>query len=794
MNPHALEVLEFEDALATLSELASSSLGGEAARALRPSTDRSWIAAELDSVRELIDFLEREQGWGMPAIPDLREGLRKLRIEGSVWDGPTARDAGVLIASSRQLRRTLDPRSGAPARIAAVAEGLADLGVLGSEIDHAVAEDGSIRDGASPELARLRREMGGARSRIVTKLTGYAASLPAHLQVADGSVSIREGRYVIPIRREGRSEVGGIVHDESGTGATLFVEPPAAIEMMNRLRELEAAESREVLRILRELTDDARPHHDELDASLRILVRLDSLLARARYAIRLRGTPPEMLPIGSGEYVVVDGRHPLLLERAEAVVPFDLRMEPGERTLLISGPNTGGKTVLLKAIGLTSLLAQSGVVPPVGPGTRLPVFRSVFADIGDEQSIEASLSTFSAHLKNLREAMAGADEGSLVLIDEIGSGTDPTEGVALAQAILLELTSRRAFTVATTHLGQLKLLPTEEPAVVNASLHFDADLLAPTYRLSKGVPGRSYGLAIARRLGMPEDVLARAEAALPEGERDLGRLLLELGAKEEKVAEMSTRLERELARSTALRERLEVQQRELSRREKEAEGRARQQARDLLLKARREVETAIEEVRATADAAALDEAARSARRRVEEAATRQTGGPGATPAEEMGPPHALVALEPGTRVRIGSVGTVGTVIELREGKAIVESGGLRLLLPRDDLSVLPAGDSRPARPKAHVPSGGGYVSADLDASSEVDLRGLRVDELQLRLGRALDSALVAGLPSFRIIHGKGTGALRAEVRELLRSDPRIVTFRPGDRFEGGTGVTVVEFG
>ncbi|HET8654828.1 MAG TPA: endonuclease MutS2 [Longimicrobiaceae bacterium] len=792
MNSHALDVLEYHDALDRVARLAASGLGAAAVRALRPSADERWIAGELRTVAELMALLQRDERWGLPAIPDVREALKRLRVEGSVLDAAVMREIAVLVASSRSVRRSLVPQAGAMPRLAAEADGLADLPQLLAQIERVVDEQGDVRDDASPELARLRREIGGARARIVQRLSAYAASLPAHYQVPDASVTLREGRYVIPVRREGRGEVGGIVHDESGTGATLFVEPPVAIEMMNRLRELEAGEAREVQRILRELTAVVRPHQEPLVLSLEILVRIDGLQARARYAARTQATPPEVLPAGTEEYEVVQGRHPILLARGDAVVPFDLRMDRGERTLLISGPNTGGKTVLLKAIGLLSLLAQSGVVPPVGPGTRLPVFRAIFADIGDEQSIEASLSTFSAHLKNLRETLAGADFESLVLIDEIGSGTDPVEGGALARAILLELTRRSAFTVATTHLGQLKLLPTVDARVVNASLQFDAERLEPTYRLVKGLPGRSYGLAIARRLGMPAPVLADAEAVLPQGERDVAKLLLELEAEEKRVSDLDLRLTARLAETERLRERLEAREREMARREKDAERRARQQARDLLLRSRQEVEAAIAQVRGAADAEALEGVARAARRRVEEAAQRQRERTPKEPSERAPARRAGVDLEAGVRVRIESLGRTGTVLELRDGRAMVETGGLKLQLPRTDLTPLPAGDQGGKAEKPR-PRAGSFVAVDTAASHEIDLRGLRVDELELRMGRAIDSAIMAGLPNLRIIHGKGTGALRAQAQELLRADPRILSFRPGERFEGGTGVTVAEF-
>jgi DNA mismatch repair protein MutS2 len=572
------------------------------------------------------------------------------------------------------------------------------------------------------------------------------------------------------------------------------VEPPVAIELMNRLRELELAEAREVQRILRELTELLRPRHAELVTSLEALIELDSLFARGRYALEHYGRRPELLPAGAEGYTVVEGYHPLLLAGAERAIPFDLHLEAGERMLLVSGPNTGGKTVFLKAIGLLSALAQSGIIPPVGAGTKLPLFRGIYADIGDEQSIEASLSTFSAHLKNLREVLEHADHESLVLIDEIGSGTDPAEGGALARSVLVELTRRNALTVATTHLGELKLLAGEEPGVVNASLQFDAVELRPTYRLLKGVPGRSYGLAIARRLGLSESVLERAEAYLPEGERELSHLLLELEEKERLSAEALAAAESARAEALALRRELEEREHQVRKREREAEQRARQQARDLLLGARAEVEAAIGELReAAADATALEEAARRARRRVEAGARRQAertpAAGGARGRARRGPTEPAAELEEGGRVRIIATGAVGTLVELRDGRATVETSGLRLQVPVSGLAPLSAKEAAAAEPKRKT---GGWTAPEVHASPEVDLRGLRVDEVQSQLEPALDAALQAGLPSLRVIHGKGTGAVRDRVIALLEGYPWIRSFRPGEIGEGGTGVTVVE--
>ncbi|HEX6938009.1 MAG TPA: endonuclease MutS2 [Longimicrobiales bacterium] len=790
MNRHALLVLQYPEALDLVAGFAATPLGAEAVRALEPSDSPAWVEAELRAVDQMVGFVLRSEGWLAAPIPDLREALRRLGVAGSVWDGPTLRDAAALMLSARTSRRAILQHTEDYPLLAEVAGRLAKLEAEEQAIRRAIDDAGAVRDDASKELARLRREIRGARARIVERLEAFIASLPERVRVADASISIRDGRYVIPVRREGRGEVGGIVHDESATGGTLFVEPPIAIEMMNRLRELELDESREVQRILRELTDRIRPHREALQASLEALVALDSLYARARYALEHNGRRPALLPAGSREYVVVQGYHPLLRAGPDPVVPFDLALEPGERTFLVSGPNTGGKTVLLKAIGLISAMAQSGIIPPIGEGSRLPIFRDIFADIGDEQSIEASLSTFSAHLKNLREIVEEAGAESLVLIDEIGSGTDPAEGGALAQAILVELTRRGTFTVATTHLGQLKLLAGEEPGVVNASLQFDSRELRPTYRLQKGVPGRSYGLAIARRLGFPDSVLEMAESYVPRGEREVGQLLLELEEKERALAESLAAAEAARAEALELRRRVEEREHAVRKRERDAERRARQQARDLLLEARAQVEAAIREVREAASTAVdLDEAARRARRRVEEAARRQAERtPEAGVLDHAGARAA--PLEVGSRVRIVATGATGRIVELRDGRATVETGGLRLQVPAAGLEPLPE-EARRDEPK---PRATGWSAPEVHASPEVDLRGLRVEEVEGRLVSALDAAILADLPWLRIIHGKGTGAVRERVTELLRDYPQVRSYRLGEPREGGAGVTIAELG
>ena len=784
MNRHALHVLQLPETLAVVAGHASSSLGAEAVRALHPYTDVDTITDELRRVDQMSAFLFRAQDWHMPSLPDVRSALKRLNVAGSVLDAAELRDVAIVLRSAAHTRRAILQHGEDYPLLADLARRLIKLDEEETRIRAAVDDAGEVRDSASHELTRVRREMRGARSRIVSQLEQYIASLPSRFQVSDASVTVRDGRYVIPVRREARGEVGGIVHDESATGATLFVEPPVAIELMNRLRELEIAEAREVQRILRELTEALRPSGEDITTAFHALIEIDSLFARARYALHVDGQRPTIAR--DGELSLVNARHPLLLATNERVVPFDLRFDPGERTLLVSGPNTGGKTVLLKAVGLIASLTQCGVIPPVGPKTTLPLFNDIFADIGDEQSIEASLSTFSAHLKNLREIVEHADDRSLALIDEMGSGTDPAEGGALADAILRSLTRRGTLTIATTHLGQLKELAASEAGVVNASLQFDAVELRPTYRLLKGVPGRSYGLAIARRLGLPNDLLNAAEAALPTSEREVTQLLTELEEKDRALTDALLAAERERARNAKLTEELTARETALRTREREAERRARQQARDLLLNAREEVEAAIREVRAAAEVGdeAVEEAARDARRRVEQRARREAERAPREPKRRVN----LEELREGAHVRITASGLTGVMVELRDNRATVEVGGLRVQVPVNGLEVTEAPRAVKQRPVVR----GNWSAPDLDVSSEVDLRGLRADEAGLKIVNALDAAIQADLPSLRIIHGKGTGALRELVNELLTAERRIKGFRAGGVGEGGTGVTVVE--
>ena len=761
-----LETLEFPAALERVAAHAAGPLGAARVRSRTPVADMEAIRAALAQVAELAALLLRDDSIRAEPVPDIGPALELLAVAGSALDGAALVGLGRALVAARIVAADLGRLAPHAPRTAAlrVAVPARDLE---TRLAHSLDPEGQVLDGASRGLARARRAVREARHRLVQRLETILGALDPTERAPDAAVTVRGGRYVIPVRGTARSKVGGIVHDESATRSTVFVEPPEVIELGNALREHEAEEQREVLQVLRDLTELLRPVRETIAAGWEMCIAFDDLCARARYAVLVNGFAPS---IGTGSLEIHDGRHPLLASPPDplstswrggtVVVPFDLVLAPDEFTVLVSGPNTGGKTVLIKAVGLLCLMAQSGIVPPIGPQSTLPVFDGVFADIGDRQSIAASLSTFSAHVAVLRDILERAGSGALVLLDEIGSGTDPAEGAALAAAVLKTLTRRRAVTLATTHLGALKQLATETVGIVNASLQFDAETLTPTFRLLKGVPGRSYGLAIARRLGIAAAVLDIAERAVPDRERTLDALLAtveararELEARERALAAREQGVREEAARVDARGEEVAGREREVKARARGLEQAARDQTRAYLLEARKKVEEALGRARAAVDEATAREARRLVEQALEETEPRETGD---------------------TR-------------ETRKGKGETWLSLEELKRRQQEPAGGPRRPPSPARP----PAGAGHSTAT--AATEVSLRGLRVDEAEALLVKALDDAVLADLPYLRVIHGKGTGVLRQLVHDILSADTRVERFGFAPPNQGGHGVTVVEF-
>jgi DNA mismatch repair protein MutS2 len=780
-----LAAIEFDAVLDVVAEFASGPLGGDAIRALRPSCDIEWVRRELTEVGELLDLFKRGERLDVAPVPPLRTILGRLRVEGSVLDIAELAAVKATLAAAKAVGGELLRHATSCPRIAAHRAAPADRAIERT-LELAIGDDGDLLDTASPALAATRREVHAARERLVRRLDALMRDLDPSSVAGNSTVTMRSGRYVIPVRRDSRQRPEGIIHDESASAGTLFIEPTAAIDLGNALRSAIAAEERETLAVLRELTQRLRPIEPTIAALHAMCVAVDSLAARARWSHDVDAVVPAV-DLAGGELRLNVARHPLLIARGIAVVPFDLRMMPDERTLLLSGPNTGGKTVLLKTVGLMIALVQSGFVPPLGPDSVVPMIDRLFVDIGDHQSLAADLSTFAAHVAALRQILGWADRGTLVLLDEIGSGTDPAEGGALAAAVLESLTARGALTLATTHLGALKMLATRVAGVVNGSLHFDADTLSPTYRFTKGLPGRSYGLAIARRLGVSSDVLRTAEALVPETERNLDLLLASVEARRQALdadeAHFRERLddvERREAGLEAARQSHDARDAALRMAEKGAERERARTAKAYLLEARKQVEAALSLARGAADEAA----AKDARRMIEDGIREQADR---LDEPDQPPPGDSDGVTVGDRVRLNT-GATGELVELRaDGKGVVLVGTMRLVIAARTLTRIAGGGTRPRR-AAPMPDESPAV-----ADYELDLRGMRADEAESAVLLAIDRAVLAEQPHLAVIHGMGTGVLRDVVRRILADDRRVATFEFAPRAQGGAGVTVAVF-
>ena len=739
-----LDALEFSRALAAVAAHAVSGPGAAHVMARRPVAVLDVVRRDLTQVAEALVLGDAGQPLTPEVVEDIRDALDRLTRAGGIPDAVELVRLAAAGRSARSVARLL-------ARLSGTAPTLALLRVdpVPAEsveaIERALEPDGHVRDGASREVDRARRAVRDTRAQLIQRLEQILRDIGP--SAGEATVTLRDGRYVVPVARDGRGRVRGIVHGASGSGGTLFIEPEETVGLGNALAEAEAAEAHAVQALLRALAEGLRPHSAALEVGHAMCVAVDDVCARARYAAAVHASVPSTVAPPAA-LALMGVRHPLLLADGVDAVPFDLVLDAAQRALVVSGPNTGGKTVLLKAVGLVAALVQAGIVPPVGPGTVLPVFSRLVADVGDRQSIAESLSTFSAHLAVLREALAAAGPRTLVLLDEAGSGTDPAEGAALAASALRFLVDAGCRVVVTTHLGRLKELANESPAVVNGSLQFDGDRLEPTYRLLVGVPGRSYGLVMARRLAVPDAVVANAEARLSVGERRMDEILAELEAQrrvlDARAADLdaATAVLRRDAERVAVRERdLDGQETAVRLAERDGERRAREQARAYLLEARKRVEAALGQARAAVDEAT----AREARRLVEEGVRDEA--------------DALRQLEEATGWRV-----------VRRGAGRGE---------RDAVAASPA----PALPASH---------ASLDASTEVDLRGLRADEAQITLQQALDAAIVSDLPVLHVIHGKGTGVLRQVADEVLRTDRRVTAHRLAPPELGGAGVTIAD--
>lgn len=776
MDDRVLRRLEFDLVRERLAEHTVSAIGRQLAESLAPVTEPETIKRLLVQTAEARNLLRLEPGFDFGGWHDIREELKRLS-HGAVLDAGSLCLVTDNLTAIRRVKHFLSERSTSYHALWQVARDLKPFPELEKELKTCVSPPGEVADEASALLADTRRRIERAKSGVKEALDVFVRSPAWQKYLQDPIVTIREGRYVLPVKVEHRDKIKGLIHDQSASGATLFIEPIAVVEKGNEIRRLEAVEKREIERILAKLSSSVGMVADEVIDSTEILGRLDLILAKGRYSTVLNAMPPVL----SSDPVIdlAKARHPLLKGKA---VPVDIRLGKDFDTLVVTGPNTGGKTVALKTVGLCVLMVQSGLEVPAGEESVIGVFDAVFADIGDEQSITENLSTFSSHLRNIIEILEKAGEKALVLLDELGAGTDPKEGAALGCAILEELGRRGAKTIASTHSGELKEFAAGRPRVENASVEFNPETLTPTYRLVIGQPGRSNAFEIARGLGLPERFVARAQDYLNPEERHLREMIQDLEQARhaaDAAAAEAIRLRQETA---AIKAEYESKLEELLVKKNRLLGEAREEAGAVSRQARREAEEIIRELREKIQLENRREqemAIQEARARLGRLNERFAQSP--YPVPQGGSPGMV---EPGEVVFIPRFGQEGTVVSVpKEGMVIVQVGAFKVEVPL--AAVKPAAKRQVAAGVGF--SGGGAVSTTLD------LRGQRVDEALYNLERYLDDALLAGLGRVDIIHGYGTGALRTAVKEYLQGHPRVKSFRPGGHGEGGAGVTVVEF-
>ena len=791
MDDRALRVLEFDKIIKRLADLTASELGREMAEALKPETDFSRVEQSLKETSDGVSFIVRKGSPPLGGLHDIRAILRRVEMGAVLNPGELLKVSDVLRAC-RNLK-TYGSESVAMESDNTVNE-LINCLVPNKRIEDrirmAVVNEEELADDASPTLADIRRKIKDAQNSIKDKLNDIIKSSRFQKYMQESIVTMRGDRYVIPVKQEYRSEVPGLIHDSSASGATLFIEPMAVVEANNNIRQLKIKEQAEIERILYELTSEVSTILEGLKSNISLLARLDFIFAKAKMSTDYKCVCPKLNK--DGRVVIKKGRHPLLDQKA--VVPIDFWIGEDFNTLVVTGPNTGGKTVTLKTVGLFTLMMQAGLHVPANEGTVMNVFEKVFADIGDEQSIEQSLSTFSSHMKNIVGILDKVDDKSLVLFDELGAGTDPTEGAALAMAILECLHQKGSTTVATTHYSELKVYAISTKGVENACCEFDVETLKPTYKLLIGVPGKSNAFAISKRLGLGEDIIERAKEFLTQEDIKFEDLLMNIEknrseAEKERMKAQSYRIEIE-----NMKKELEEQKKKLGQQKEKLLREAREEARKIILSAKAEAEDILNEMKRIEKEQEIVEKRKEAeqfrmklKNRLNE--IEDSLADSAMPKRGfVNPPENL---KPGESVLIVNLNQKGTVISPPDesGEAIIQAGIMKINVHVSNLKRV---DEQKEEIKKAMGIGKIGMSKAKTITTEVDVRGQTLYEAIENVDKFLDDAAIAGLREISIIHGKGTGVLRSGIHQFLKTNRHVGSFRLGKYGEGETGVTVVE--
>ena len=784
----SLYKLELDQVLVLLADCAGSSEGKARCIALRPTSDLEDVQALLSETTAASDLCTKKGNPSFLDVKDVSASLERADRGGSLQPKELLSIAGVL-RSARNIKSYISEDEEKTV-LTPLFNALTPNKYLEDRIFGAILSEEEIADDASPALADIRRHMRVQAAKIRDSLQKVISS-PAYSKfLREPIITIRDGRYVVPVKSECRNDVPGLVHDVSASGGTYFIEPMSAVTANNALRELELKEKKEIERILAELSAEAAAHRGDIEQSFDMLVRLDVIFAKAKLGYRMNAWAPLMNDQGRVE--LRNARHPLI--DPKKVVPTSMRLGTDFDTMIITGPNTGGKTVTLKTVGLLTLMAECGLHIPAGDGSQLSTFDAILADIGDEQSIAQSLSTFSSHMRTIVDVVEQCDDRTLVLFDELGAGTDPAEGAALAMAIIEFCRKMGSRVVATTHYAELKLYAMQTAGVINASCEFDVETLRPTYKLLIGIPGKSNAFAISRKLGLSEDILKEANDLVGKSDKDFEDVLSQLEQQRQQMEAARVEAER-LRRETAkIKEQSEEYHAQLRKEKERAMEAARREAQEIIEDARREANAASEEIKAikkqladSADTSNINQRQAELRRNLNDAQSRIRAQQ-----PQIQRPEATRDILVGDTVELLKLGTKASVIAInKDGTYQLQAGILKLSAKKDEIYLLE--QENPYKEKHQRPAHSGREMKMTAMASEVDLRGMDTIEAVCVLERYMDEAMRSNLQSVRIIHGKGTGAVRAAVHQALKKNKFVKKFRLGQYGEGEDGVTIAEF-
>lgn len=791
MNQKALSSLEYPKIIERLIEKASSPMGKELCRKLQPSTDINKIRLMQTQTKDALTRLFQKGSVSFGSVKDIRGSLKRLEIGSSLGIMEILSVCALLENTSRVKAYSRGDRSDLPSdSLDSMFEQLAPLTPLSSEIRRCILSEDEISDDASPALRQVRRNMKVTNDRIHTQLSGLVNG-NARTYLQDSVITMRNGRYCIPVKAEYKGQVPGMIHDQSSTGSTLFIEPMAVVKLNNNMRELELQEQKEIEIILAGLSEQIAEEREAIALNLELMVQLDFIFARAGLAMDMNGSEPVFNE--EGRVLLKKARHPLIPKKK--VVPIDIRLGDDFDLLIITGPNTGGKTVSLKTVGLLTLMGQAGLHIPALDRSELAIFHEIYADIGDEQSIEQSLSTFSSHMTNIVSFLEKADSRSLVLFDELGAGTDPTEGAALAISILSYLHDKGIRTMATTHYSELKVYALSTPGVENACCEFSVETLRPTYRLLIGIPGKSNAFAISSKLGLSDQIIERAKEQISEQDESFEDVLSSL--EENRVTIENERLEiaRYKEEIKTLKAQLESRQEKLDAQRDRILRQANEEAHKVLEEAKEYADQTMKLFhkfqKKNVDTSAVERERQELRKRMNKAEKNMSDRQ-----ETKKPKKQLTAkdIRPGDSVKVLSMNLKGTVGSRPDSKGFlfVQMGIIRSKVHLSDLELV---DEPVITTPSLQKTGAGKIrmSKSASVSTEINLLGRTVDEAIAELDKYLDDAYIAHLKSVRVVHGKGTGALRKGIHDYLRRQKHVSSFRLGEFGEGDAGVTIVDF-